>query len=596
MIVDELIALLGFETKGEENLKRFRDGIESAHRDFEDFANKVNDLSSKVALGLAAIGTAASVALVGAFKFASSQAGDLASLGDISDRLGVGVEKLQELRHAAEMRGMDTGAFDNSLRRFVRRSAEAAQGGGAAKDAFKELGIQLKDNAGNLKDSDVLLGEVASKLQNVENQADKLRLSFKFFDVDGAKMVKVLGEGAEGLEKLAEDARQRGLIFSQEDIDRASAYTDEMTLFQKSLAAIRTAIALDMMPALTRMLSGLNAWYVTNRQIINQRVGHIIRNGMQALDFIWTDVAPRMVDAARNIDDAIRSIIRSVSGGKIDLKDWWGLAGVALALIARFFPLTVLASALGIAIDELATYMKGGETVIGPFFDAISNGWDRIKGFTPDFFREWVEQLEPLTAALTVLAGLVFLGPALKMMAGLFAISSGLAAVVAAGAGIAALVIAIKELAELAGPKLEYLFGAERSNEFAQPSSGGIYGSGDAVDPRRPLHGGILKDAQIDNSAYADGVLDYILQLQNEEGLRNLKGNLAKMSSEAAVGAVLNDNSVSDDNRDQSTHVEVNVGGVHVQQAVQAPSAVGQAVGNAAANAAIPPARRLSGN
>lgn len=75
--------------------------------------------------------------------------------------------------------------------------------------------------------------------------------------------------------------------------------------------------------------------------------------------------------------------------------------------------------------------------------------------------------------------------------------------------------------------------------------------------------------------------------------LANFRGNIAKTQPEAAAQAVINDNRVANDNRDMSQHVQVNVGGVHVQQATQAPAAVGQAVGQAAGRAAVAPASRL---
>lgn len=437
MIIDELIALLGFETKGEENLRRFKDGMDRAQKSFESFANRVNDISRKITLGLVAIGTAAGAALMGAFKFASSQAGELARLGDVSDRLGVNVERLQELRHAATMGGMGVNNFDVAMRRFIRRSSEAAKGTGAAKDAFKELGISLKDGQGNLKNSDSLLHEVADAMTKVKDPADRLRLAFKMFDTDGAAMVKVLAEGSEGLRKWEEDARSRGLVFSKEEIETASKFNDELGLFHKMIGSLRTSIALDMMPMLTRFLRGMSDWYRANQAIIRQRFHAVVGNAMQALEWLWKDVAPRLMDAARSIDGALRGMVKSVTG--VDMAPWSALGAGALLLLRRFSPLAFWATMAAFAIDELATYMKGGETVIGPFFDAISSGWDSIKGYTPDFFREWVDALDPLTAALTALTGLMFLGPALKIAAGLFAIANGLSAAVAAMGGLAVL-------------------------------------------------------------------------------------------------------------------------------------------------------------
>ena len=48
-----------------------------------------------------------------------------------------------------------------ALQRFTRRAAEAAQGTGEAKDALAQMGIALRDQSGNLRRSEDLLGDVA---------------------------------------------------------------------------------------------------------------------------------------------------------------------------------------------------------------------------------------------------------------------------------------------------------------------------------------------------------------------------------------------------------------------------------------------------
>lgn len=67
-------------------------------------------------------------------------------------------------------------------------------------------------------------------------------------------------------------------------------------------------------------------------------------------------------------------------------------------------------------------------------------------------------------------------------------------------------------------------------------------------------------------------------------GVANMNDHLASMTGAAPVDANITD--ARTDARNQSVTTTVNVGGVNVQQAAGAPAAVGQAVGNAAANAA----------
>ncbi len=60
-------------------------------------------------------------------------------------RTRIGAEALQELRFAAKASGVEQQTLDMALQRFTRRTAEAAQGTGEAKDALAQLGMTLRD-------------------------------------------------------------------------------------------------------------------------------------------------------------------------------------------------------------------------------------------------------------------------------------------------------------------------------------------------------------------------------------------------------------------------------------------------------------------
>lgn len=210
---------------------------------------------ARVSLGGLAAGFLAGVApilsVAAALNTAKRALEDFDKLGNRAKMFGVNVESLQELRFAAEQGGMAIDNFDTAFRRFIRRSAEAAQGTGAAKDAFKELGIELLDNNGRLKASEVLLREVADALQKVPSQADKLRLAFKMFDTDGAAMVNVLSGGAAGLDDFARKARDLGIVVDEHLIARAQEMKAEFDTAARVLDLQFKQALVNLAPILT---------------------------------------------------------------------------------------------------------------------------------------------------------------------------------------------------------------------------------------------------------------------------------------------------------------------------------------------------------
>jgi hypothetical protein len=68
--------------------------------------------------------------------------------------------------------GVEQQTLDMALQRFTRRAAEAAQGTGEAKDALAQMGIALRDQSGNLRRSEDLLGDVADAFARIEDPAE----------------------------------------------------------------------------------------------------------------------------------------------------------------------------------------------------------------------------------------------------------------------------------------------------------------------------------------------------------------------------------------------------------------------------------------
>lgn len=252
-------------------------------------SRNVNQLGmvAKAGFGGIASGAIAAVApiltLSTALNTAKKAMDEFGDLADVAQRLGVNVERLQELRFAAEQSGMAIANFDVAFRRFIRRSAEAAQGGGAAVTAFKELNVQLRDGEGRMKESDRLLGDVADALTKVENPADKLRIAFKLFDTDGAAMVNVLAKGSAGLDEFAQKARDLGII-----VDRH----------------------------LINSVADLSEQYDTATRVIDVKFKQAMVSLAPAIVFA-ADVVARMADDVRDLVDAF-SLLENKSSAALD--------------------------------------------------------------------------------------------------------------------------------------------------------------------------------------------------------------------------------------------------------------------------------------
>ena len=166
-------------------------------------------------------------------------------LDNTSKKLGINAESLQRLRHVAEQTGVATTTFDMALQRFSRRTAEAAMGTGEARDALRQLGIQLKDSEGKTRSVEELFMELPDAFGKVNSESEKLRLAFKLFDSEGVALKNTLSLTSEQMREMSKID-----VLSQSDIDIASEFQrvsndlskNTMTLLQKAVVSVANDI------------------------------------------------------------------------------------------------------------------------------------------------------------------------------------------------------------------------------------------------------------------------------------------------------------------------------------------------------------------
>lgn len=202
---------------------KFNSGLDKAGKKVSWFGGKVatarkkfSGFASSFSVGVLGLG-----ALVIAVK---RSAESIDKLGKTSSKLGIPVERLQELRFAAKQSGIAINTFDMAMQRMTRRVSEAAVGTGEAQAAIKELGLDAEELG--MLTPDKMLARVADAMRNVKNPSDRLRLAFKLFDSEGAALVNMLSNGSAGLREFAAEAQATGGVLGKDLVDDVEKATN----------------------------------------------------------------------------------------------------------------------------------------------------------------------------------------------------------------------------------------------------------------------------------------------------------------------------------------------------------------------------------
>ena len=215
--------------------------LEAAGDAAESFAlsfGKVGLIGAGVTTAFTAIG-GASMALV-------SQVGDAAErMTNFADRTGLTVNQVDRLQAMARIAGVSVDGLEGQARILADTLSDAGGAGAKAEIALRQLGINARDSAGNMREMGPVLIEVLQGLSRVERQADRVTLG-----------TQVLGRGAGELQpliknfrELEETAKQLGFGFDEGVIRKLGEAGDEMDklglqwdLLKRKLAVPATAV------------------------------------------------------------------------------------------------------------------------------------------------------------------------------------------------------------------------------------------------------------------------------------------------------------------------------------------------------------------
>lgn len=169
-------------------------------------------------------------------------------LAKSADRVGATTQSLQRLRLAADLSGASAEDLQSSMERLQRSLAEAAAGGGQAREALDRLGLDARRLQGMGMDRVIL--ELSGALETVENRSERTRLMFQLFGREGAKLFTMMSQGRAALEGVGDELQRAGVLISRVDAARVEQANDAWTRFRHVMEGVRNVIAVELAPFL----------------------------------------------------------------------------------------------------------------------------------------------------------------------------------------------------------------------------------------------------------------------------------------------------------------------------------------------------------
>jgi hypothetical protein len=283
--VDEVVAAM----KRVQDEAKKTDGIKLLQAAFSDLGKEL--------LGGFGIGAA----IDGLAELGKSALDNAVSIVHLSEKIGTGVETLSVLSLAARDADVSQEDLGTSLQRLAKNMDLAAQGSAKPLDAFKRLGISMKDIKSN--DPGQMFVLLSQKLGAAGGSTKAAALAQDLLGKSGANLLPVMQQLAnDGFDNLQAKAQRMGLFLSQDVVDDIKAANDALT----DLKNISLGVA-------TQFLSGFAPKAADAMEQFGAAVTSSGVNGMKTLGEYVGYIAKGIVFAFVSIGEIIGAVLGSVA-------------------------------------------------------------------------------------------------------------------------------------------------------------------------------------------------------------------------------------------------------------------------------------------
>lgn len=421
-VIEELVALLGWDLTGEEDLKRFNKGLRDAERGLESFARQASLFAA-----------AAATAFAGAMTvFGKSVISTSANFEQMTSTLeiieGSSEKAKQSMDWVAEFAKTTPYELDQVASSFVRLRAYGLDPMDgtlrAVGNAASAMGKDLMSGVEAIADAATGENERLKEFGITASVAGK-QVTYAW-QQNGEQMTRTVKKNGVEITKTLTDIFERRFGGAMDKQSKNwngmwSNMLDSWTDFQKRVGEA------GFFDSMKDRLGGLLDY-----------IGQLDREGK--LDE-WaqsiSDAMVKGVDAFTNLVSHLKrdfETIMSLEGGA--KKIWEGMKTALIALGVVLFPTTSLIALAALAVDDFLTYMRGGESVIGSFIDKIQELTGVSDGVAKALGGLGATVMTALTGAFILRPGTVIKTFGAVLVRGIIALAGPIATALATALGL----------------------------------------------------------------------------------------------------------------------------------------------------------------
>lgn len=296
---------------------------DEANKSISDTDKKAKNTHSTLGSGIktaakwgAAVLGAATGAVTGLTKMATSAASTADNVDKMSQKIGISRQSYQELDFICSQSGTSVDKLQAGMKSLVSAMDGASSGNANNIEQFKKLGVSVEDANGNLRNSEDVMWETFTALQSMDNQTEKTRLATELFGKSGIELMPMLNGTSGSIDEMKQKAHDLGLVLGDETIDAGVSLTDTMDQMKRSVGAVFTQLGAKLMPILEKVCNAIISYMPQIQSFIDQLAPvfkQFFDNIMPKLFDIGGQILPIIIDLLAQFLPVISTLFEALA-------------------------------------------------------------------------------------------------------------------------------------------------------------------------------------------------------------------------------------------------------------------------------------------
>ena len=236
-----------------DGINRFRGGLQGVLSGGGGIGDLIGAFKGIPPQALLAAGSVIAItgAVVGLGFAIKSSLSSLVQQGDeldkASQRAGVSVEALQQLRYAAELSGIGADKLTDAFKEVNNALGQGKEGEKAK--IFEQMGVSITDATGKIKSADQMLIESADTFKNLGSDTERAVLAMKLFGEGGKELVPLLKQGTDAVREQMKELDELGGVLGGDTVKATVELSDQMTRIKTLMGGVSNSFAEIFLPS-----------------------------------------------------------------------------------------------------------------------------------------------------------------------------------------------------------------------------------------------------------------------------------------------------------------------------------------------------------